>query len=238
MKKRFLIIFVIILVLVALIIAAIWAVYTGRLFSGDISGDVEFSLDAPADYAKYSQYNLKQESVDTLFNRLKTLRDELAVDPEDYEKQLSYAGLLKILHENDAAENKYQEIIEKFPDFGPAYAELADLYVYPLARYDEAMELYKQAVAKSAYRTDYYRALADLYISKFPDKKSEIEPMMLAGIEKMPSNAENFYSYLGAFFYQEKQYDKAIDYFQKCVEINPDNEIYSQTIKEIQAAQK
>jgi len=198
---------------------------------------VEFSIDGPIDYAKYEKSGLSKAQIDVLFEKMKKLDEALKQRPDDYDNLIQLGGFEKILREYDAALKSYDQAISAHPDYGVAYAEAADLYIYPLGRYNEAEEYLKKAIEIMPYRSDYYRWLADLYIAEFPEKKAEIEPLMLAGAKETPDNALNFYSYLVVYFQQEGNYQKAIDYTNKCLQTAPkaDQAKFRTTLQELQA---
>lgn len=192
----------------------------------------------PINYEHYQAIGFSREQIDTLFNRLRELDQILKDDPDDYESILKMAGFLKMLREYEDAMKVYHQAIKAYPGFGAAYAELADIYVYPLGQYDQAVDYYQKAIEFSPYRSDYYRWLADLYVSQFPEKKSEIESLILAGVEETETNAEPFYNYLITFFQREGNLDKAIEYAEKSLAINPDNDIYRQILDELRVERR
>ena len=235
-KKKILVISI----LMGLIILGGAAVFYFWPKSGAENNQVKagFTLNGPIDYAKYEKLGLKKGQIDVLFEKMKKLDESLKQRPNDYDDLIQLGGFEKILKEYDAALKTYEQAILAFPDYGVAYAETADLYIYPLGRFDEAEDYLKKAIERMPYRSDYYRWLADLYVSEFPDKKSEIEPLMLSGVKEAPENATNFYRYLIEFFRQEGNYQKAIDYAKKSLKLNPQEEILKKTLIDLQAQLK
>ncbi|MFA5029343.1 MAG: hypothetical protein WC518_01170 [Patescibacteria group bacterium] len=240
-EKKIIIWLVVIIVAIVLVAAGYFLIKNrNNLFKQPAPVSAEFSIYGPIDYAKYEKIGLKKEKVDILFGKMKETTEALKIKPNDYDYLIQLGGFEKILKEYDAALKTYSQAISAFPDYGVAYAETADIYIYPLGRYNEAEDYLKKAIERMPYRSDYYRWLADLYIAKFPQKKAEIEPLMLRGAKETPSNALSFYSYLVVYFQREGDFNKAITYTNKCVQIAPEAERanFRQTLGELQAELK
>ena len=236
MSKKKIIAIIIIILIIILGAATIFYFWPKDNSENRNQAKAGFTLNGPIDYEKYQKAGLSQDKVDILFNKMRDLDNKIQKAP-DYIAMLSYAGFLKILQENEESLKALERARDKFPNFGPAYAEIADLYIYPFGRYDEAVDLLKTAIKKSPYRSDYYRWLADLYIAKFPDKKSEIEPLMLSGAKETPENATAFYNYLISYFEREGDLKKAIDYAKKSLAVKKEAAIET-VLKELQARMK
>jgi len=187
------------------------------------------------DYDKYAEIGYDAEKVDKLVKLIDEIDVKISEDPTDYEIYLKKASIYRSLHEYDLAEKVYFKAIEKFPDFGAAYGELGEMYLGDFQDFEKSVEYFKLAIEKSPYRSDYYRWLADVYSAKFPEKKGEIESLMLAGVMDSPENAATFYSYLVNFFDKEDNMDKAIEYAMKALEIDPSNEVMAKKLKDFQA---
>ncbi|MFA4872100.1 MAG: hypothetical protein WC610_03560 [Patescibacteria group bacterium] len=233
-KKKIIAIVIIILIIILGVVASFY--FWPKSGVENNQAKAGFTLNGPIDYEKYKKAGLTQDRVDILFNKMRDLDNKIQKTP-DYIAMLSYAGFLKILKENDESLKAFERARDKFPDFGPAYAEIADLYIYPFGRYDEAVDLLKLAIEKAPYRSDYYRWLADLYVAKFPDKKTEIEPLMLSGAKETPENATAFYNYLISYFEREGDLKKAIDYAKKSLAVKKEAAIET-VLKDLQGRVK
>jgi len=189
------------------------------------------------DYLKYESYGYTREKIDQIFGRIELLEEAIKSEPDAFDYYLQIGSLYKMIREYELAEQAYLKSIEINPDFAAGYAELANIYIYPMGRLEEAEENYLIAIEKTPFRSDYYRWLADLWVSKFPEKKPEIEGLMLKGVAEGPANSTAFYGYLVNYFEREGNYNKAIYYAQKAIANDPENEILKQDLERIKTLQ-
>lgn len=219
------------LVFSLLLFLLILALFAGVIYLfGQTKGN---SQSGEIDYAKYESKGFTKEKVDQILGRIALLQTEIDKEPTAYDYVLQQGSLYRILGEYDKAEEYYFKALDINPDFGPAYGELANIYVYPFKDYDKAVEYYQLAIEKEPYRSDYYRWLADLYVSQFPEKKGEIEDLLVEGSKVTPGNEAVFYSYLASFFKNEGNIAKAKEYANKYLKINPEDQVMIDFLKEL-----
>lgn len=230
MKKQEKIFFILIGIIIVLIIAGYF------LFKNIKSGDDD-SISNNIDYDKYEQVGFNRTQIDTLFDAIKELEISLEHNPSNFDSWLKLGTLYKTLKEYDLAMQNYLTAIEKNEAYAPGYAEAAELYVYPFENYEKAEEYYKIAIEKAPYRSDYYKWLADLYRNEFPEKKNEIEQLMIDGANYDLGNALVFYSYLVDYYSFEDNISKAIYYANKSLAIEPDNENLKRILADLNSRQ-
>jgi tetratricopeptide (TPR) repeat protein len=172
--------------------------------------------------------------MDKLIAEIERLNSELEKYPNDYETLLKIGNIYMMLEEYEKAENVFLQAAEAEPSYGPAYANLGELYGSFWEEKLKAVEYYKKAIELTPWRSQYYRSLADLYRSDFPEKEGEIEPLMLTGAEKYPQNMD-FYTYLASYFRQKSDLSKAIYYLKAALKIEPDNETLKQELTELES---
>lgn len=227
--KRNIIAIIIILILVLIVVAGYFFIQYKP-----VDQTLEGYLNSKRAYY-IEELNLSEDSLNKILDQIFLLEEELKVQLENYRDLIQVGVLYQRLHEYDLAKEKFEKAIEVLPGEGTAYGNLAELYVFNFKDFDKAVENYKKAITNDHWRVDYYRSLADLYQSEFPEKKTEIESMFLDGVEKNPNKKKDFYSYLVDFFWLEGQFDKAIDYTKKLIEIEPNNQQWQQILKDLQA---
>ncbi|HQA63861.1 MAG TPA: hypothetical protein PK085_02010 [bacterium] len=233
MNKKLLLAVSISVFLALMVLVAFW--WRGNYFRQPDTASKEFDIYADIDYDKYEQIGFKREKVDKLFEALINVDKKLQETPNDYEYMLQLAGYKTMLQEYDSALATYEQAISLHSEWGPAYAEAGNLYVYPYADYQKAAEYYQKAVDLAPYRSDYYRWLADLYVAQFPERLGEVEQLMVAGAKANAGNEAAFYSYLITFFSQQGNIAKAVEYAQKTLQYDPDNENVQRELAEFQA---
>jgi len=185
------------------------------------------------DFEKYLAIGYSQEQIDRLFAELDRLNSSLEDNPNDYNTLLKIGNIYMMIKEYEKAEIVFLKIIEIEPAFAPAYANLGELYGSFWEEKSKAVDNYKKAIELYPWKSQYYRTLADLYRSDFPDKKNEIEPLMLKGMKEYPDNVD-FYTYLVSYFRQENNIPKAINYLEQALRIEPDNITLKQELVELE----
>ena len=184
-------------------------------------------------YEKYLEIGYSQEQIDRLIAEIERLNSKLEKFPNDYETFLKIGNIYMMLEEYEKAESVFLQAVEAEPSYAPAYANLGELYGSFGEEKLKAVEYYKKAIELAPWRSQYYRSLADLYWSDFPEKESEIEPLILQGAEKYPENID-FHTYLASYFRQKNNLGKAIYYLKAALEIEPDNQTLKQELAELE----
>ena len=109
--------------------------------------------------------------------------------------------LKKRLGDYVGTEQAWLKAAEHNPNQILVIGNLADLYAFDLKDSQKAEEYYKRALSSDSYNYNYYIGLATLYRYKMTEKSNLIESLMLSGIDKFPSEAENHYMYLANYFF-------------------------------------
>ncbi|MGY5847889.1 tetratricopeptide repeat protein [Salegentibacter sp. HM20] len=137
-------------------------------------------------------------------------------------------SLLSILAQTYSAMKEYREAIphyEKLLELGQAsefiYSKLGFAY-YQLFDYKMAIENYKNALRIEDRNSATHYSLGKLYAQTGDLEKSETHLLMSILIKKQPVDAE-FLS-LGLTYKLQEKHKDALEYFDKALEENPDNE--------------
>src|SRR3989344_6138862 len=178
------------------------------------------------------------ETVDKMVARITELKTLLATSPTDYEALNELGVIYQLLGENQLALQTFETAATIWPDEGLVRANMAELYLYEFKDIQRAEELYREAIEKGPPRTDWYRALADLWISEFPEKIGEVESLMLEGTERIEFRKREFYTYLIDFFWSQKDFDKAIEYTKKAIQESPDDDLLQDTLRQLEELRK
>ncbi|MBZ9728591.1 tetratricopeptide repeat protein [Salegentibacter sp. JZCK2] len=137
-------------------------------------------------------------------------------------------SLLSILAQTYSSLKLYKEAIppyEKLIDLGQGtefiYNKLGFAY-YQIGDYKEAITLYKKALELEDRNSATHYTLGKLYALTGDLDKSETHLLMSILIKKQPVDAE--YLSLGLTYKMQEDYKDALEYFNKALEENPDNE--------------
>jgi len=144
--------------------------------------------------------------------------------PDQMDGWMTLGMVQKQIGNYQAAETAWLHVNEIRPLNSTSFGNLADLYANFLKEYDKAEAMYRRAIENSmseAKNTSFYRNFFYFYKDYVKDE-TKAEQILLEGIE---NNSKSDLLALAGSFYQEKgNNEKAIEYYQKYLEVNPDNE--------------
>lgn len=113
-----------------------------------------YSFDSEIYYELGLNYLLSSDNCNAKKNFIRTIK----LEPNNKNAQLKLALTHELSGESEMAILIYSTIIEKYPNFIPAYASLANIYIEK-ENYIEAINLFKQILKINC---DYYRAFLGL----------------------------------------------------------------------------
>ena len=147
---------------------------------------------------------------------LAAIAERLEKDPRNYDEWLGVAYIKKIFSNYTGTRDAWEYAKVVNPDNPIAYFNLGELYGYELKELTKAEENYKTALKLNPYHFDYYIGLANFYedVFKSPEKA---EAILLSALEKIPHSEVNLFTEIGAFYRDQKNYAKAVEYFEKAL---------------------
>ena len=163
------------------------------------------------------------------------LMDIATFEPDIIEAHLSVAVYLDVLGQTEKAIEQYEYILTIQPGHSVVLGNLAKIYVNT-QEYEKAEEYYKKIIEANPSFSQGYMDLADVYRAFMPEKKPEI-PQLIEEILTERPQSTNSMLYLAEFYEQEKEYDLAIEWYQKALDINPDIDMAKQAIEFIENKQ-
>lgn len=201
-----------------------------------ISGAVYYFLPAKEDSKNnvddYFEFKIVRQDLEDwrkedLTNRFNLTAEAAKNHPDDLSAWLELGQLKHSAGDYKGAEAVWIRIGEVRPLNSISFANLADLYANWLVDYDKAVSSYRTAIENSKGEVRnylHYRNLFDFYINYLHDNKAG-ELTLLEGIENNPANSE-LLNLLASFYRDSGQTDKAIEYFEKSLLLDPsDNAI-------------
>jgi len=221
--------------IILLLILAGGVYFLGRFFSQPASSEHGLAAYLGSKRQSYIEgLSLSASSTDKIIEVILQTEDDIKKIANDYQKIVQVGVLYQRLHEYDLARSRFEQAIQVLPGEGLAYANLAELYVFNFKDFNAAAENYKKAVELDYWKVDNYKSLSDLYRSQFPEKKSEIEGLMLSVLDKSNGNDLAVYTYLMEFFWDEGNLEKALEYDKKAIKVAPDNDYLKQSLQKLQ----
>lgn len=167
---------------------------------------------------------LPQDKIDKYTNRFNEATLALKEDPDDFNSWLSLASAKKQVGDYKGAEEIWIHAGEIRPLNSTSFANLANLYAYFLIDYDKAEEAYFKAIENSSgeeVSVIHYSNFYQFYLYQLKDF-DKAEAILLESIVRN-SNRSDLPATAGYFYKDQGDIQKAIEYFTKSLEINPDN---------------
>ncbi|RJR31921.1 hypothetical protein C4569_00920 [Candidatus Parcubacteria bacterium] len=148
-------------------------------------------------------------------------------NPDDFNSWLALGSLHKFAGNYELAEKTWIYAGQIRPYNSPSFSNLGDLYANFLNDYPKAESNYKTAIANSegeGFNVHYSRQLFELYFYSWKEKKTEAESFLLGRIGRYPENPD-FLVLLAYYFKDSGETEKALEYYNKAYDLNPDEAI-------------
>lgn len=183
---------------------------------------------------KIVKQDLSEEEKTDYLNKFHEAKESLEQNPDQFDLWLSLGMLKKYVGDYEGAEKVWIHVGEIRPKNSISFGNLADLYTNFLKDYNKAIIAYQTAIANStgeAGNFRFYRDFFELYRSYLNDKAAA-EGILLEGIEKNPANPE-LPILLAGFYRDEGNKEKAIEYFEKALELDPQDELVKAELEKL-----
>jgi len=176
--------------------------------------------------------NLSQADIQIYREKFDEAQEKIQKDPSNINYWLYMAIIKNGINDYEGAYDILSYANQKWPDNFTVLYNLADLYANFLNQPVKAEEIYKSLIEKRPADINSRLALADLYRYRIPGKEGEYENVLLAGLKVLPNDG-NLIGPLALYYRQTNQIDKAIEYYEKLVQIAPNNETAKEDLAEL-----
>lgn len=183
---------------------------------------------------KVIQDNLTEEEKQDYFSRFESIQKTLDQDPNNFDALLQLGMIKKYIGDYKGAEAAWVKVGEITPKNSTSFGNLADLYANFLKDYDKAIIAYQTAITNSLNEVKnilFYRNFHDFYLNYLNDKQTA-EQVLLEGIESNSGNSELFIL-LAGFYRDEGNISKAIEYYEKALEIDPEDYLVEEELEKL-----
>jgi len=172
---------------------------------------------------KITNQTLTPEVSQLFQQRFNETKERLKNDPESFSDWL-YLGVLKKGAGNyEGARDVWTYAGQIRPQSSTPFANLADLYAYFLNDPQKAEANINQAIVNDPNDYNLYLSKADIYRYKFPGKESLCESVLVEAAQKF-LDTPNLIAPLAAYYRDTSQTDKAIEWYEKLLKLQPDNQ--------------
>lgn len=199
-----------------------------------------FFLKKPADpYAgvfdwRIVKTDLEPWEIEKFSQEFLAVKESLQQDANQLDGWMQLGMLKKFVGDYKGAEQAWLKANEIRPKNSLSFHALADLYVNFTKEYAKAEPMYRQAIANSLgeqFNILYYRNFFYYYRDYLhqPDKAEEV---LLEGIQDNPQSAD-LVTLLASFYEEKGENSQAIEYYQKSLELYPDNEAVKKALENL-----
>jgi len=151
----------------------------------------------------------------------------LEKNPKDANAIIAIAQVKYAVQDLEGAEKAYLMALELQPTNTLTLNNLGDIY-YQQKQYQKSEEMFLRIIDNNPKWINAYRNLSSIYRYHIKDKYPDMEEILLKGIEKnkeLTGEAPvDFYSMIGVFYQETNQIEKAIENYEKVLELDPTNE--------------
>lgn len=153
--------------------------------------------------------------------------EALAKNENDYDALLTIARIRDWSGDPQGAIEIYERMIKIKPDDLLPYFNMGGMY-HSLKDYNKAGEMYEKVIEINPKWVNAYKEIFDLYRFKLTNKYDDkIEGLLKEGLEKSKDlggeGFSDFYAMLGIYYKDKGEKQKAIENFEKILEIDPMN---------------
>lgn len=178
--------------------------------------------------------DVTQEQEAKLRETLLTLKQAIENNPDFVNFWFDVGLIKKQVGDYRGAEAAWVKAGEIRPANSTSFGNLADLYANFLHEYDKAEEAYKTAISNSAGEAKnilFYRHYAEFAFNRLSDAEKTVS-ILLEAAEKNPDSSEPLIM-LADFYQDQGDNDKAIEYYEKALEIDPEDDLVRDELEKL-----
>lgn len=163
---------------------------------------------------------------------IKSLQTAIGLEPSNASLHWRLANNYVVAKDNNKAIEYYKKAIDLKTDYASAYTGLAQVYEIN-KELDKAIDSYKILVQGGNRNVDIlYQYGRLLYNRNKLDDRKDAEQLWLTVIEAQPKHSNTLYS-LGLLYEAKNEKEKALQYYYKVKDLNPNNQDLSNKINSL-----
>lgn len=177
-----------------------------------------------------------QETKFKLKNELSDIAEMLSYEPDNLENLLRAGVIKKFFGDYLGARDLWEYASLVRPKNSTSYANLAGLYALYISDFKKAEFNYKKAIENSPGDIYLYTGLADLYQNYALSEivVEEVEKTIKTGLGANPENT-TLILYLARFYKERGEISRAIEFYEKVLKLDPENEAVKNEIAVLKA---
>lgn len=165
-----------------------------------------------------------------IYNEIRQLAASVQKNPNFLFGWTQIGLLKKIIGDYEGARDAWEYASAIRPTNSLSFANLGELYWHYLPDYPRAEKNFRASIKNKTDDPDVYISLSNLYSYSYTQKSHLADEVLLEGIASNPGNV-NLYRALASLYERQKEYAKAIEWWQKVLEKEPENKAVAATIE-------
>ena len=174
---------------------------------------------------------VNKETYDSYVNELSRLKDVLENDPLAVESWVRLGQIKKVFNNYTGARDAWEYVSSIIEPDALLSFNLANLYGFDLKDSKRAVEYYERALELDSDNYDYVIGTIDYYRT-MDDKRNRINELIGVALSINPGDS-SLLSYIGRYYQDIKNYDKAVEYYEKALQLDPNNEFLKSDLDKV-----
>ena len=158
-------------------------------------------------------------------------KNDIQKDPGKYMAWIQIGQTKLDAGDYEGAERAWRHIAELKPDSYVAFRQLGYLYGYVVHDFPKAEAAYREVIKRDAGLADSYTSLYDIYRS-WEGKESLAPQILLEGLQNL-KDEPYLIAALARHYRYNNEIDKAIEYFEKLLAVDPQNQEAQEALKNL-----
>lgn len=176
--------------------------------------------------------NFSQSQQSQFFNDIKKYGQDVKDTPELVSSWLQLAVLKKIIGDYIGARDIWEYVSVIKPQEEVSFKNLGDLYWHYLPDYPRSEKNFQTAIKNKPDDTSTYISLSELYRYSYKEKENLALGILNEGLKSNPGDL-NLIKAIAYFYEDTGDRVKALEWWQKAQEKDPQNKSISQTIEDL-----
>lgn len=202
------------------------------------TSEQEFNVEEMLEF-KLVREDFVQEQIDDYQQRFEKIKNQILASGNDFNfSAFNSLGMIKkALYDFEGAKQVWEYANIKSPKNSLSFFNLGILYMDDLKDNQKAEENFLIVLKNSKGEKgneQYYRIIVGFYAYYYPEKKAQIEKILLDALklENYKDNV-NILALLAAYYQDEGQKEKALEYWERALVLDPENEAIKNEINNL-----
>lgn len=179
------------------------------------------------------QIEMTEETAKQKMEQLENAREALDKEPDNLTNWLQWGILLKSIGDYEGAIEAWEYASFIRPQNSISFHNLGDIFHYYLKDFEKAEIYYSKAIENNPSQFFTYNNFHELYRYSWAEKADLADDVLLQGIEANPADPYLIIILAQYYLDETKEIDKAIIYYEKALELDPNNEALKKELQEV-----